>query len=332
MSSLSSSDIQLIEILTSTSNQLNRYLSLFIFFFGIIGNILNIIILSQRTLRSNPCIFLFLISSISNLISILFGLTPRIMSGWYGDLTHTNRYYCKLCAFIVVTSRTIAFWLIMLATIDRWILSLNNAQRRQLSTLKNAQRGSVFIIILSILIYLHILYCYESNLLDTPSKCYGKTVSCRFLTDIIYACCSISLPFILMIIFGLITISNIHHTHSYTSWSLNLIKYNKKNDVSIFINEQKKRWKKIDRYLRGMLFLQVILLICLTLPQTIHKLYSTLTLYEQKSEVRDNIDRFLYKFGSLLPYVANGMPFYIYTLTGGKIFRNTLKKMISHNG
>jgi hypothetical protein len=135
-----------------------------------------------------------------------------------------------------------------------------------------------------------------------------------------------------MIIFGLITISNIHHTHSYTSWSLNLIKYNKKNDVSIFINEQKKRWKKIDRYLRGMLFLQVILLICLTLPQTIHKLYSTLTLYEQKSEVRDNIDRFLYKFGSLLPYVANGMPFYIYTLTGGKIFRNTLKKMISHNG
>jgi hypothetical protein len=320
MSPLSPSDIQLIESLTLTTTQLNRYLSLFIFLFGIIGNILNALVLSQRKLRLNPCIYFFLISSISNLISILFGLTPRIMSSWNLDITDTNRYHCKFRAFIMFTSRTIAFLLIMLATIDRWILSLNNVQYRQLSTIKNAQRGTLIVIILSILLYVHMFYCYEPNLDSTPLKCYGKTSYCRLLTDITYAYFTILLPSTGMIIFGLITISNIRHRHD----CILIRNYITENN---FLNQQKRRWKKIDRYLRRMLFLQIILLIFLTLPQTIHKLYSTLTLYKQKSHIQNAIDRVLYKSDLLLPYLASGMPFYIYTLTGGKVFRNALKKL-----
>jgi hypothetical protein len=326
MSSLSSSDIQFIEILTLISIQLNRHFTLLIFLFGIIGNILNIFVLSRRTLRFNPCAYLFLISSISNFISILVGLTSRIISGWSVDLTGTNRYYCKGWAFIIFTSRTIAFWLIVFAIIDRWILSLNSAQHRRLSTLKNAQYSSLLIIFLSILLYIHIIYCYESNLHNTPLKCYGKAISCRLLTDFTYACFTILIPLILMIIFGFITVLNIHHTHYISSRRMSIIKY-KVNTVSILISDQKRRWKKLDRYLYRMLSLQVILLMCLTLPQTIHKLYLTLTFDEKKSELQFAIDKFLYNFDSLLPYVASGMPFYVYTLTGGKIFRTALKKL-----
>jgi hypothetical protein len=327
MSSLSPSDIQLIEILTLITTQLNRYLTLFIFIFGIIGNILNILALSQRTLRFNPCAYLFLISSISNFISILSGLTSRILSGWSFDLTDTNRYYCKWRAFVMLTSRTIAFWLIIFAIIDRWILSLHNVQHRQMSTLKNVQYSSLFIIILSILLYLHTIYCYESNLLDTPMKCYGKTISCRLLTDLTYACFTILIPLILTIIFGFFTVSNIRHTHNnISSRNMSIIKYNK-NNVSVLIYEQKRRWQKTDRYLCRMLFLQVILLMCLTLPQTIHKLYLTLIVDEQTSEVKFALNQFLYNFDSLLSYIASGMPFYIYTLTGGKVFRKALKKL-----
>ncbi|CAF3996943.1 unnamed protein product, partial [Rotaria sp. Silwood1] len=69
--------------------QINRYFTIIVFCFGTIGNILNILILSQRSFRSNSCTWLFLISSYANLISILFGLTTRIKSGWNYDFTYT---------------------------------------------------------------------------------------------------------------------------------------------------------------------------------------------------------------------------------------------------
>ncbi|CAF4649838.1 unnamed protein product [Rotaria sp. Silwood2] len=157
-------DIDLVEILNNVSIQFNRYFSIFIFIFGTIGNVLNCFVLSQPTLRINPCAYLFLISSIANMISIMFGLTTRILSGWNMDLTDTNNLICKIRVFIMFVSRTTAFWLIAFATIDRWFSSCSQYQRRQRSSLKNAQRGTISITILSIIVYCQVIYCYQSNI------------------------------------------------------------------------------------------------------------------------------------------------------------------------
>ncbi|CAF4138465.1 unnamed protein product, partial [Adineta steineri] len=77
------------DFLNNISNDLNRYFGIFVFLFGLIGNILNILVLSQRPLRSNPCALLFLASSVSNLIAIVSGLFTRILSGWNLDPTST---------------------------------------------------------------------------------------------------------------------------------------------------------------------------------------------------------------------------------------------------
>ncbi|CAF3625382.1 unnamed protein product [Rotaria sordida] len=76
----------------------------------------------------------------ANFIAILSGLTSRMLSGWAADLTNTDRFLCKLRAFVLNVARPVAFWLILLAAIDRWLLSSPNARLRQISTLKNAQR------------------------------------------------------------------------------------------------------------------------------------------------------------------------------------------------
>jgi len=324
----SSIHARLIESLNENSIQIHLYFSLFIFFFGIIGNILNILVLNQPTLRSNSCIFLFLLSSIANLISILFGLTPRILSTWQLDITETNDIPCKLRAFITFTSRTIALWLIMLATIDRWTVSSNNIHRRRLSSLKNAQKGSLVIILISILFFSQMLYCYEANLINTPLKCYGKTTYCRLLTDVTYTCFTILLPVILMTIFGLMTISNLRETRMCMEpRKISLDKHVNK-EVLVFLNQQRQRWKKLERYLRRMLLLQVILLILLTLPQAIHKLHFTITSNKYKSSLEYDFNRFLYKFELLLPYLESALPFYTYTLSGGHIFRTALQRLI----
>ncbi|CAF3697081.1 unnamed protein product [Rotaria sp. Silwood1] len=287
---MSSSETSFIASLNNVMLQINRYCTIFILLFGFVGNILNILALSQRNLRSNSCGWYFLTSSIANLISIISGLLTRLLSGWNNDLTETIDWLCKLRAFVVFSSRTIAFWLIMFATIDRWLLSSANAHYRRLSTLKNARRITFIVVFIFCLMYVQMFYCYQANLSDTPLKCYGKTDTCRHINDLIYVCIAILLPIIFMLIFGLWTIINIHQSQ------------NRIRVVTI----------------------EVILLILLIFPQAIQKLYATITLDENKSEYNKAIDNFVYNFALLLTFIASGMPFYIYTLCGGSVFRKAL--------
>jgi hypothetical protein len=308
-------DAATIALLNTTIIELNRYFAVFIFFFGTIGNILNTLVLSRRILRSNPCAWLFLTSSIANIIAILSGLISRILSTWLLDLTATVGWICKLRAFILFHSRTIAFWLIALASIDRWLSSSRNVHRRQMSNLKNAQRGLFIIIFVSTLVYIHLIYCYDADQTNSPLKCYGNTLSCRLYSDLCFAFITILIPLILMMIFGLITISNIHHSQ------------NKIQPIKSTTGKQRSLTRKTDRQLIIMLFVQIILLSVFTLPIFIQRLYITLTMNVVKSDLQNTMDNFIYNLAFLLYSVANGMPFYIYTLTGGSIFRNALSNL-----
>ncbi|CAF0931024.1 unnamed protein product [Adineta steineri] len=321
-------DTNISEILDYISTQVNRYFSTFIFLFGTIGNLLNCLVLSRPSLRSNPCAFYFLISSIANIISITCGLPSRILSGWNMDVTDTNVFLCKIRAFIMLVSRSIAFWLVAFAAIDRWLLSSNQCQRRQYSSLKNAQQGTIAIIILSLCLYCQVLYCYDANMISAPLHCYGKTVICRLVTDLTYALATILCPLLIMCIFGLMTLSNIRRIHSHKLLQSKLIETNENNRKTLkSTNLETRKRKRIDRHLRHVLFIQIIFSTILTIPQGIEKLYTTLTMNQMKSSLNITIDKFIYNFVLLLTYLASGMPFYIYTLSGGNTFRNELMEL-----
>jgi hypothetical protein len=324
---MSSSDANTIVAWNNTSAAINRYFSIFIFLFGTVGNILNAFVLSRPTLRTNPCSLFFLISSLANLIALLSGLTTRMLSGWAVDLTNTIDWLCKLRGFVLFVSRNIGAWLILLATIDRWFLSSLNVHRRKLSTLKNAHRGIIITIILSIILYSPIFYCYQANLINTPLKCYSKTELCRLTNDLSYACLTILFPIVLMFIFGLMTIINIHQAksriHATSIIELHPMGSISTNRLSIQISK-----KKLDRRLFLMLVIQILLLSLFTLPQAIQKLYSTLTSNQIQSPLQIAINNFIFNFVLLLTYFANGISFYIYTLSDGTIFRNALKDLI----
>ncbi|CAF1075673.1 unnamed protein product [Adineta ricciae] len=311
------------DYINNLSIQMNRYFSIVIFLFGTIGNLLNICVLSQRIFRSNSCAILFLFSSFANLIAILSGLLSRTFSGWIVDLTNTDRFLCKLRAFILNVARPIAFWLILLAAIDRWLLSNPNAYYRRMNTLKNAKRSMIIITILSIILFAHILYCYEPNLVNAPLKCYGVTVTCRLVTDILFTFGSTLIPIVLMFIFGLMTIRNIQSSRKKvrpTDFPMET------NQISIG-ERQRPSLSKSDYRLVMMLLAQILLLFIFGLPLGVQKLYATITINRPTSQLQTAIDNFAYNFTLLLNFLANGIPFYIYTLFGGEIFRKALLKV-----
>ncbi len=312
------------------SIQINCYFSIVLFIFGTVGNILNILVLSQKSLRSNPCAWLFLISSFGNLIVLLSGLTTRVISYWTVDITDTIGWLCKLRVFTLYTSRTIASWLIVLASIDRWLLSCPKAHYRHMSTLKNVQIWTIFIILFSILLYSQIFYCYEANLINTPLKCYNKTVKCRIFSDLIYSCITVLFPLILMFLFGILTMSNVRKIkHRLQS---PLLPRRRSNVINTYQHHQQQqqhhRLRLIDRHLFIMLLVQISFLALFTLPQAIEQIYLTITRDKYKTSGRITIENSIYAFGILLTYLASGMPFYINTLSGGCVFRQAFFTLI----
>ena len=318
---MSSSENYTIIILGDITIAINRYFTILIFLFGVIGNILNFLVFTQRNLRTNSCSWFFLISSIFNLISILFGLTTRILSGWDMDPTETINWVCKLRSYILFSSRTNAFWLITFATIDRWLSSCTNIHYRQMSTLRNARKISFLLIFICCLIHTEIFYCYEANLPSGLLKCYGMNSFCRQLNDTIYISLTVLLPLFLMLIFGLLTILNVRQTRRRVQMGSNI------RNPTIANRQDRLFKKKIDHHLFKMLIVEIILLTFFMLPQAIHKLYTTITNHENKSQYDITVDNFLYRIVLLFTFIASGIPFYIYTLCGGDIFRKALLKI-----
>jgi hypothetical protein len=328
----SNNDANLIASWNNASDLLNRYLPIFIYAFGITGNFINVFVLGQRQLRSNPSAAFFIISSIAGLIAIVSGLTSRMMAGYAVDLTNTVKWICLVRNFVLYSARTVALWMIVLATLDRWFSSSPDANLRQISKIKNAQRGIFIVLIYTFLINTPIFFCYEANLTGLVRGCYGGTYACRLITDLIYLFGTTIIPLLLMIIFGLLTIKNIRHTqrrvHDVGAMS---ISYQNNNTMATVTGQQQQRRKK-DRYLLKMLFVQVTLLCLFTCGHAIQKAYSSIVSYAPTPPLQSAILTFTLNLFTLLNFTASGMPFYIYTLTGGSTFRTALFGLIKATG
>ncbi|CAF1221876.1 unnamed protein product [Rotaria sp. Silwood1] len=321
----SMSDADLIVAINNVTRQLVRYCSIFIFLFGSIGNILNVLILSQKQFRSNPCAVLFLFSSVVNFIAIVSGLLSRILSDWGADLTATTRVFCKLRGFVVNMARPIAIWYILFAIIDRWLLSSLKLHHRQMSSLKNAKRAMIISLMVAIVIFSHIIYCHEPNLINAPQKCYGITLTCRLVTDISFTFFSI-FPLPLMLMFGLMTIYNIRQSRSRIAHrSTSKVT----NNVTANAN-QRHRMTKQDQNVLVMLLVQICILFILSIPLAVQKLYSAIVDGRTSSALQEAIENLVYSLAQLLHFVSNGIPFYIYTLAGGKVFRQAIAKFFSN--
>jgi hypothetical protein len=73
-------------------------------------------------------------------------------------------------------------------------------------------------------------------------------------------------------------------------------------------------------------------LLLLTLPISATQLYLTMTSHIVKSPLRNAIENLIFNTLLLFLYLACGMPFYIYTLSGGSVFRKALFNLLKTVG
>lgn len=290
---------------------LNQTIPIPLLIFGTIGNILNILVLTRKSLQKNSCAFYFLASSFSNLACLWFGLFSRLLSGYHMDPTTWNTIICKFRFYITYMALYLSSFFLLYASIDRWASSSSNAGIRLFSKIEVARRVVLFTVMFAMLFYSEVFYCYSTVENLFPLNCYCPNYTCRIFNDLQFLLFYSLIPSILMLYFGYQTIQNVKRSHQQIHPSINQIRSMKKKDQQMMM----------------MLLIQVIFFfVCIT-PSAISKAYTSLTIHINKDSLQTTRDNFFFQTSVLILYIHCSSAFYIYTLSGRK-FRRELKRLL----
>ena len=273
--------------------------------FGNIGNLCNCFVFLQKPLQSNSCSNYLLVSSITNIITLTFVIPTSIYSIIQNDPMSYSLIYCKLRLYIYHCLLMISRYLIVFACIDRACLSSTRVFMRNFSQKKKARKICLIIIIVWFIVPIHIplLITIESNICimsDTYKLVFG-------IYTLIFAG---TLPPLLMSIFSLITLYNLHRVRI---------------RVHASGTQPNRLMRQRDIHLTRMLIAQVIVYVLTTTPYPLNTLYAAITVSIDKTIDRQIIETFIYFFtGQVLLFINPTVSFYIYISTS-KAFRSELK-------
>ncbi|UJR34961.1 hypothetical protein I4U23_027739 [Adineta vaga] len=325
---------------SALNQDINRYVPIPLLFFGIIGNILNILIFTRKIFRKNTCISYFWASTIFDSFVLLVGLIPRLLNGFNVDPSQHLSILCKLRFFITYFSGYAAAWFISLACFERYLSSSKSISKRQMMTMKRVYFSIFFILIFGFLAFGQHFYCIDINqhLLGAPQSCYQlkQNMSCQIVDSLMQCLFEILLPAFMMIIFGMLTVRNIHHTHlriHVEQIADASIPVQQRTRIGIDLNVQSlptrmnRTIQKRDVQLITMLLVQVIVFVISAFPISIYKLYSIATIYDTKSVIQKSIENTIFNLSVISLFLNNTITFYIYTLSG-TIFRKELIKLL----
>ncbi|CAF1311837.1 unnamed protein product [Adineta ricciae] len=286
---------------------INRYGTLFLFIFGIVGNLLSVYIFSRTHLRRSACVLCLLLSSCFNILILIFGTLLRCLIGYNIDLTYNSPVFCAIRYYVIYVSQSASVWLIVLACFDRYLSSSLNILRRRWMNIKRTYSITFCILILSLLAYIEIFFCFAASV-QTQGECMIKDKSCSFVETISYLVLNSFLPSILMLGFGTAMLMNIKQSHQRT------------------LNGLMNKIDRRDKQLIYMLLLQVASIVLCMFPLSIMKVYLSLTGSKMKSANRIHREQFAYQVSVVISYINPSGMFFLHTLHG-KLFRVELFRL-----
>ncbi|CAF3344914.1 unnamed protein product [Rotaria sp. Silwood2] len=226
--------------------QVYVYLQPVQFCLSVIANTLNIYVLSSHALRSSPCTHYFFACAVFCIIYTSLVCPLHFARGFYIDWVNTP-IGCKMHTYFAFLTPLLARTMLVLASFDRYCSSSQSPRLRSTSTVR---RGRLLIIISTILCIIYIspmLAMYYSKEPSGICMQYSSLLISIYIVSqiIIYY---ISLP-ALMIIFGLLTISNARQCVTRTGPQLNFV-----------------RGRRTEKQLTRMLLLQMSVHLVRTVP------------------------------------------------------------------
>jgi hypothetical protein len=295
-------------ILSTIQNQLNLYGYPIFAILGNIGNVLLVIHFSRQ--RQNACTIYIISSAIGNCVYLICCCLIQVFPVDYNDKTLNAFAQCKLRIYALNVIGQIPKTMIVLASIERFMMTNKRATIRAFCTLKRAKCLIFFSIIFWFLFNIHI------PIMQTIIS--GKCVKVGIYSTIytVYVIIFVgSIPTIIMSIFGYLTYRNMKQVHVQ---SMGHTRIYVKNSI-----------RRLDRDLLIIVISEVLVyIVTATLfPLILLEMMISRYVISNKSVQYSQLESFILTIAYFLLFINSAIPFYIY-LMASKSFSRDFKQLI----
>ncbi|CAF0974329.1 unnamed protein product [Adineta steineri] len=283
-----------ITILPFIQQGITRYGITICLILGPLGNIFNCMVFTRSSHRNIPSSVYFLSLSVFGIIHSIWSFTPILYALYHPDPQNYSIFYCKIRLYGSHTLGLCLRYVIMLACVDRFLVTRTNVRIRSLSSVNMARKLVFIMFVLCSLIAIQILVTEDiKNGICTMLTTYKLPYS-------IYQIIVISIiPPMLMCIFSILTIRKLHQ---------------RRDIIQMHV-------KRKDRYLMRMVIAEVMINVLTSIPYSANLLYGALTYYVvNKSALRLEIESFISYIAQFIIYFLGIAPFYLFMLAS-KPFR-----------
>ena len=308
---MSSSESNLIAILTTIPIHLHRYAVPLLYVLGNLGNAISIAIFSKKSWRKNVCTFYFVVCLLCN--------TAFINSTMLGSIAitgfniHAHNYSPMLCKVFYYCSYLFSTYypiILILASIDRLLISSQKVDTRLYSSKRLAYFSIGTSSILWSIFSLHVLIKVSiQEMYPSVSICYYE-LSKSYLDFFLYSVLilSICIP-VLMVVLSVIAFKNVRHIRA----------------VPRQERRERRSMTKKDFQLLRCLYAHSLVFVLFSFLIDFSVVYSTAVRYQNRTPMERAIDSFLGDFGGFLHYFPFCTSFMIFVAMS-KAFRFELKR------
>ena len=305
------SDIDLMRTLTDIDINMNKFGTSILFFMGNLGNLCSILIFSTRSWRKNVCVFYFTFNLWCNLAYINSSMLGNFFIIALNVNAHnSNNVICKLFYYIKLLCSSIYPTVLILASIDRLLISSQNVDTRLYSSKRLAYLTVTISLFFWVLSLVHILIKVNIQEVYPGIKICYYDLSGNYYDFLFYSVLLVSaiMPLI-MVILSTLAFKNVR--------MIRIVPRQRQREL--------RSMNKKDFQLLRCLFAQNIIYILFSIPIVFSVVYSRILRYRTLTQLDVAIVTFLNNIGTFfhsIPYCSSIVIFLVIS----RAFRQELKR------
>jgi len=298
--------------------QLARYVYCPLYIAGNVGNILNLLVFSQSKLRtSSVCSWYFLATSIASLIAINTGYLTRVLANLgLPDPSRTVGWYCTARVYISTLSLTLGRHFVCSIVIDRFLVTSTSVKLRGISSFKVAKWYVPLSVLCWMIFYAHMWVGYPTA--PNGLGCKRREGTYTLFITVSTLMIEVIIPTVVMIIFSVLTINNVHKFHqrrnrimpNINGIEMAIVRPMTMNNATgestqtLPLNQQSQQEQsKVDKQLTMISFIQVLIYLMFNTMNSSFSIYSIITSSIIRSADRSAIESFISATAILLTFV-----------------------------
>ena len=239
--------------------------------FGVIGNVINMLLFTQLKLfRKNQTTFYLTVAAMVDSCELFLTAFMRAVTTEFDfDPTRTSLVWCKIRIYLIQIGSAISAIIVCLTAIDQYLSTSHFTQLRQLSNIKSAQRLVISFAILTALYSIPTPIFQEIR----RSTCVIYNPSYNYYYSFVHLCITIGLvPIIISSLFSFLSYQNVRRIV--------------RRQIPIVR-------RRLDRQLTAMVLFRVALFVLTTLPFVIFRTYQTNRPVDQTDAYAVSVDQLI---------------------------------------